>query len=130
MRVEHASSTKDGEHIVVAYELNGKLYRTKGRAAIMAGGGAMARAVLADMPAEMHDAYGSFQHAPALVVNVALNNWNFLNKLGAACARWFDDELGHGTALTRRRGGKAYARARPVGMRRLHRWRTRPAPDK
>jgi spermidine dehydrogenase len=61
----------------------------------------MARAVLADMPADVHDAYASFQHAPALVVNVALNNWRFLQTLGAPCARWFDDEFGFSCNIRR-----------------------------
>ena len=61
----------------------------------------MSRAVLADMPAEMRDAYATFQHAPALVVNVALDNWRFLHTLGIACARWFDDEFGFSCNIRR-----------------------------
>ena len=101
VRVEHAKSTADGEHVVVAYEQGGKVYRAKARAVVIAAGGAMARAVLADMPAAMHAAYATFQHAPALVVNVALTNWNFLHKLGAPCARWFDDEFGFSCNIRR-----------------------------
>jgi spermidine dehydrogenase len=101
VRIEHARTAADGEHVVVAYELGGKVYRTKARALVMAAGGAMARAVLADMPTEMHDAYATFQHAPALVVNVALNNWKFLQTLGAPCARWFDDEFGFSCNIRR-----------------------------
>jgi spermidine dehydrogenase len=101
VRIEHAQSATDGEHVIVAYEQGGKVYRAKARAVVIAAGGAMARAVLADMPAEMHAAYGTFQHAPALVVNVALNNWTFLQKLGAPCARWFDDEFGFSCNIRR-----------------------------
>jgi spermidine dehydrogenase len=101
VRIEHARTAADGDHVVVAYELGGKVYRTKARALVMAAGGAMARAVLADMPVEMHDAYATFQYAPALVVNVALNNWRFLQTLGAACARWFDDEFGFSCNIRR-----------------------------
>jgi hypothetical protein len=82
-RVEHATSPADGEHVVVAYEQGGKAFRVKARGVVMASGGGMSRAVLADMPAEMKAAYATFQHAPALVVNVALDNWRFLHKLGA-----------------------------------------------
>jgi spermidine dehydrogenase len=101
VRIEHAQSATNGEHVVVAYEQGGKVYRAKARAVVIAAGGAMARAVLADMPAGMHDAYATFQHAPALVVNVALTNWNFLQKLGAPCARWFDDEFGFSCNIRR-----------------------------
>jgi len=101
VRVEHASTAADGEHVVVGYELGGRVYRTRARSVVMAAGGAMARAVMADMPAEMHDAYATFQHAPALVVNVAVTNWKFLHALGAPCARWFDDEFGFSCNIRR-----------------------------
>jgi len=101
VRIEHARTAADGEHVLVAYELGGKVYRTKARSVVIASGGAMARAVLADLPAEVHDAYATFQHAPALVVNVALNNWRFLQTLGAPCARWFDDEFGFSCNIRR-----------------------------
>jgi len=101
VRIEHAQSRTAGEHVSVAYERGGKVYRARARSVVMAAGGAMARAVLADMPADIHDAYASFQHAPALVVNVALNNWRFLEKLGVACARWFDDDFGFSCNIRR-----------------------------
>lgn len=101
VRVEHAQSAADGEHVSVAYALNGRTYRTRARSVVVAAGGAMARAVLADMPAEIRTAYATFQHAPALVVNVALSNWQFLHKLGAPCARWFDDDFGFSCNIRR-----------------------------
>jgi spermidine dehydrogenase len=100
-RVEHAQTPGAGEHVVVAYEKDGRLYRLKARAVVMASGGGMSRAVLADMPAPMREAYSTFQHAPALVVNVALTNWRFLHKLGAPCVRWFDDEFGFSCNIRR-----------------------------
>jgi spermidine dehydrogenase len=101
VRVEHAASVADGEHVSVAYERNGRVYRIKARAVVMASGGGMSRAVLADMPDDMARAYASFHHAPALVVNVALDNWRFLHRLGAPCARWFDDEFGFSCNIRR-----------------------------
>ena len=100
-RVQHAQSPTDGEHVVVAYELGGKAFRVKARSVVMASGGMMSRAVLADIPADMKAAYATFQHAPALVVNVALDNWRFLHKLGAPCVRWFDDEFGFSCNIRR-----------------------------
>jgi spermidine dehydrogenase len=100
-RVEHAQSAADGEHVVVSYELGGKPYRVRARGVVMASGGGMSRSVLADMPAELHAAYATFLHAPALVINVALTNWRFLRALGIACARWFDDELGFSCNIRR-----------------------------
>lgn len=101
IRVEHSRTAGDAEHVAVTYELGNKLYRTRARAVIVAAGGAMARAVLGDMPDDIRAAYATFQHAPALVVNVALDNWRFLHKLGAACARWFDDEFGFSCNIRR-----------------------------
>jgi len=101
VRIEHATSIGAGDHVVVAYELGGKTYRTAARAVVMASGGGMSRAVLSDMPIEMRDAYATFQHAPALVVNVALTNWRFLHTLGASCARWFDDDFGFSCNIRR-----------------------------
>ncbi len=100
-RVTHAQSPADGEHVVVAYEQNGRPYAVKARNAVMASGGMMSRAVLADLPADIKAAYATFQHAPALVVNVALDNWRFLHELGAPCVRWFDDEFGFSCNIRR-----------------------------
>ena len=101
IRVEHAQTGANGEHVAVAYEQDGRPYRVKARAVVMASGGGMSRAVLADMPADMRAAYATFQHAPALVVNVALTNWRFLHTLGAPCARWFDDDFGFSCNIRR-----------------------------
>ena len=99
-RVEHQQSA-GAEHVSISYEQNGKLYRVNARAVVMASGGGMSRAVLVDMPADMKAAYATFQHAPALVVNVALDNWRFLHELGAPCVRWFDDEFGFSCNIRR-----------------------------
>jgi spermidine dehydrogenase len=101
VRVEHAKTGADGEHVAVAYEQNGRPFRVRARAVVMASGGGMSRAVLADMPDDMRAAYATFQHAPALVVNVALTNWRFLHALGAPSARWFDDEFGFSCNIRR-----------------------------
>jgi spermidine dehydrogenase len=45
---------------------------------------------------------GIFNHAPMLVINVAVRNWKFLEKIGIAAARWFDfDGLGWWISLRR-----------------------------
>jgi spermidine dehydrogenase len=75
----------------VDYAQGGRLARVSAKAVVMASGGFVTRRVVADLPADIAAAYGQFVHAPALVVNVALTNWRFLYRLGAAAARWFDD---------------------------------------
>lgn len=76
----------------IAYVKGGKPYHVSADAVVMASGGWVNRRIIADLPADIAAAYGEFVHAPALVVNVALTNWRFLYRLGAAAARWFDDE--------------------------------------
>jgi spermidine dehydrogenase len=100
VRVEHAQGP-DGEHVAVAYEKDGRVYRTRARAVVMASGGAMTNAVVADLPNGIRAAYGEFQHAPALVVNVALTNWRFLAELGAPCCRWFSGDFGFSCNIRR-----------------------------
>lgn len=101
VRVEHAKAASDGDQVQVAYERDGKLYRVMARRVVMASGGMMNRKVLADMPADLSQAYGEFVHAPALVVNVALTNWRFLAKLGVSSCRWFDDTFGFSCNIRR-----------------------------
>lgn len=102
VRVEHAKwSSVSPDLVAVVYEQGGKVYRVMARSAVMASGGMMSRKVLADLPAEFQSAYGSFVHAPALVVNVALTNWRFLAKLGISSARWFDSEFGFSANIRR-----------------------------
>ena len=85
VRVEHA-----GEVVHVTYAKNDKLYRTRARRVAMASGGWVNKHVIADLPADIRDAYTQFQYAPALIINVALTNWRFMYKLGITAARWFD----------------------------------------
>ncbi|MGE3342547.1 MAG: NAD(P)-binding protein [Vicinamibacterales bacterium] len=101
VHITHARSATHGDHVVVAYEREGRPYLVRARSVVMASGGGMTRAVLADMPDAMRQAYASFHHAPALVVNVALNNWRFLQRLGAGCVRWFGDEFGFSCNIRR-----------------------------
>ena len=89
IRVEH-----QGDGVAVVYEKGGKLYRTRGRAMVMASPGWMNRHVVADLPGEIRTAYDDFQYAPAMSVNVALANWRFLYKLEAPAVRYFNGAFG------------------------------------
>jgi len=89
IRVEH-----EGSGVSLVYEYEGKLYRTRGRAAVAASPGWINRHTIADLPKEIHNAYGEFQYAPAMSVNVALTNWRFLYRLEAPAVRYFNDGFG------------------------------------
>ncbi len=101
VHVAHTSTPSTGGHVTVAYEHEGRVYSVRARTVVMASGGGMSRMVLRDMPDTMARAYAAFHHAPALVVNVALDNWRFLHRLGAGCVRWFDDAFGFSCNIRR-----------------------------
>jgi spermidine dehydrogenase len=107
VRVEHAASD-----VRVTYARNGRLERVRARRVVMASGGWVNRRVLADAPAEILAAYGEFAYAPALVINVALTNWRFMERLGITAARWFDDD-GLGFVANLRRPMVVGGRAEP-----------------
>lgn len=94
-RVEHSGSPGSAELVRVTYAKSGKLHEVRARRVAMASGGWVNRRVIAGLPPEILAAYGTFQYAPALIVNVALTNWRFMHTLGITAARWFDpDGLG------------------------------------
>jgi len=89
IRVEHSNGG-----VTVTYEKAGKLYRTRAPKVVMASAGWINRHLLADIPGGLRAAYNEFQYAPALSVNVALNNWRFLYQLDAPAVRYFDGAFG------------------------------------
>ncbi len=84
----------DGSGVAVVYENGGKLYRTRARSAVAASAGWVNRRTIADLPESIRTAYEEFQYAPAMSVNVALNNWRFLYKRRAPAVRYFDGVFG------------------------------------
>jgi spermidine dehydrogenase len=85
--VRHA---KDAESVSVIYHEHGEAKKVKAKTVVMSIGGWVARNIVSDMPAPIVEAYSQFYHSPILVVNVALRNWRFLDKLGIAAGRWFE----------------------------------------
>jgi spermidine dehydrogenase len=88
--VRHAGGAEDSDHVNVIYHRDGKLSKLRAKTVVMSIGGWVARNIVSDMPAQMLAAYQQFHHSPMLVVNVALRNWRFLDKLGISSGRWFD----------------------------------------
>ena len=80
----------NNDHVVVRYVVGNKAYKVKAKTVVMATGGWVARRTVSDMSTAVRDDYNQFRHAPILVVNVALNNWRFLEKLGISAARWYN----------------------------------------
>ncbi len=89
--VRHAGPRSESERVRVTYVNDGQAHTVEARGVVMASGGWMNRHVLADLPDTHRAAYESFHHAPILVVNVALTNWRFLERLGVAACMYEGD---------------------------------------
>ncbi len=88
--VRHDGAAGDASTVTVTYALAGELRRIRGRAAVVAVGGWVARHVVRDLPPSYARAYGEFHHAPMLVANVAVRNWRPFATRGITAAHWFD----------------------------------------
>ena len=88
--VSHAGSAETADYVNVSYHQDGEVKKIKARTVVMGIGGWVARRIASDMPKEIAEAYTQFYHSPVLVVNVALRNWRFLERLGIAAGRWFE----------------------------------------
>jgi len=88
--VSHAGPAESAEHVVVTYHQDGKAKKLRAKSVVMSIGGWVARNIVSDMPEPIAEAYQQFYHSPVLVVNVALRNWRFLDKLGISSGRWFE----------------------------------------
>jgi spermidine dehydrogenase len=96
----HEGPVDSAEYVCVTYYQDGKVWSLRAKAAVLSIGGWVARNIVSDLPAEIAAAYDEFHHGPVLVVNVALRNWKFLDRLGISSARWFE---GFGTFCSIRR---------------------------
>lgn len=88
--VHHDGDPGSAKQVQVRY-MDNQSNEVKGvtaKAVIMAGGQWINKHVVRDAPSELLDAMGTFQHAPMLVVNVAVRHWRFMEKLGITSARW------------------------------------------
>jgi spermidine dehydrogenase len=90
VRVEHDGDPAKADHVKITYEKDGKVYRLRAKSVVMASSGAINRHIIRDLPAAHKEAYSHFDHAPALVANIALTNWRFMYKRGITAAQWFD----------------------------------------
>ncbi|MGI9286930.1 MAG: NAD(P)-binding protein, partial [Pseudomonadales bacterium] len=95
--VEHTDKNKSkADGVWVCYTKEGKAYRVKAKSVIMASGSWVAKHVVRDLEAYYKEALNEFQNSPFLVANVALNNWHFMEKLGACSVTYPYTEAGFG----------------------------------
>jgi len=101
VNVKHDGPPESSEGVLVTYLKGGEMYRVTARNVIMAGQQHLNKRVVSDLPARYKEAMDSFHHSPMMVINVALRNWKFMEKLGVASVRWFEDDFGWFTTLRR-----------------------------
>ncbi|MGX7953304.1 hypothetical protein ACWPM1_12155 [Tsuneonella sp. HG249] len=79
-----------GGRVEVIYERDGKLHKATAGAAVLGIGAWVAKRIIQDLPEAHRAAFDCYLYSPMLMVNVALRNWRFLDKLGISAARWFE----------------------------------------
>ena len=102
--VLHNDKPDKSSYVIVTYVKDGKMYSVRGKTAVCAGQQHANYRICYDVSSEIRDAMSRFFHHPVLVINVAVRNWRFLEKLGAASVRWFNGS-GWFTSLYRPRVG-------------------------
>jgi spermidine dehydrogenase len=88
--VRHDGKPESAGGVNVTYLVGDRLARVRGKTAIVAAGGWIARRIVRDLPPSYVAAYSQFHHGPILVANVAVRNWQAFAKLGISSAHWFD----------------------------------------
>jgi spermidine dehydrogenase len=93
--VQHDGDPAKASTVSIIYEKGGKLYRVKGRSAVMAGGSWTSKHIVRDLPENYRQAYSQFYRSPCMMANVAVRNWRFLYDMGMSGCRWFDGAIGN-----------------------------------
>ena len=101
VNVAHEGPPESAERVRVTWMKDNKMRRLNARHVVMAGQQHINKRVVTDLPSTYRKAMDTFLHAPMLIINVALRNWKFMDKLGVASVRWFDDDFGWFLTLRR-----------------------------
>ena len=86
--VHDPDSQGAAEPATITYVKDGKLFSVRARTMIWAGACWTAKYAIQHLPDEYRTAMASFPRSPMLVVNVALDNWRALYKLGYTACSW------------------------------------------
>ena len=101
VNVRHDGAAESARTVYVTYLNGGKMRRVTADRVVMAGQQHLNKRVVSDLPDAHRGAMDQFMHSPMMIVNVALRNWRFMDKLGVASVRWFGDDFGWFTTLRR-----------------------------
>ena len=88
--VKHDGPPESSPTVTIAYTHGGRVYRLRARSVVMAGGSWTTKSIVRDLGAAQRDAYAQFYRSPAMMANIALRNWRFLERLGISGCRWFE----------------------------------------
>lgn len=90
--VRHDGPPQSSKAVLVGYvdNVTGRLRRVRAKAVVMASGQWVNKRIVRDAPDPILSAMNEFNHAPMLIVNIAVKHWRYLDKLGAPAVRWFD----------------------------------------
>ena len=101
VNVKHDGPANSAKRTFVTYLKDGEMRRVTADRVVMGSQQHVNKRVVADLPPAHLEAMDQFMHAPMMIINVALRNWKFMDKLGVASVRWFEDDLGWFTTLRR-----------------------------
>ncbi len=101
IHVKHQGPADKASGVDVTYLKEGETQRVTADKVVMAAQQHVNKRVVADLPEAHKKAMDQFMHSPMMLVNVAVRNWKFMDKLGIGSIRWFDDDLGWFTTLRR-----------------------------
>ncbi len=101
VNVKHRGPVESADSVDVIYQRGGEMHKVNTKYVVMGGQQHLNKRVVSDLPQGHLDAMDQFMHAPMLLVNVALTNWKFMDKMGVASVRWFGDDMGWFTTLRR-----------------------------
>jgi spermidine dehydrogenase len=87
VRVVH-DPEKPTQPSVITYHKDGSLHSVRARSVIWAGASWSAKHAIQRLPAEYRGAMDRMPRSPILVVNVALDNWRALDRLGYTVCTW------------------------------------------
>ena len=87
VRVAH-DPEKASEPAVITYLKDDKMFSVRARSVIWAGASWTGKHAIQRLPQEYRTAMESFPRSPMMIVNVALDNWRALYKLGYTACSW------------------------------------------
>ena len=88
--IEHEGDAARAPHVKIVYLSDGRYYRVRARAVVLANGNWTINSIVRDLPAEYRHAYAQFFRAPCIMANVAVRNWRFLSRMGISQCQWFE----------------------------------------